>query len=671
MSEARLLVEPAGPPVEASRTLVLVGNPNVGKSVLFGALTGKYATVSNYPGTTVELSRGTATLGGVRWQVIDTPGTDSLLPLSEDGRVTRDVLLEQPGCVVLQVCDAKNLRRGLLLTAQLAEASVRLVLALNMTDEATARGIRIDCDSLSRKLGVPVVETVAVERRGVPQLIAQLENARPAQLHPAYGAPVEAAGTAASRVLPETTGLSPRTLALMALAGDESLGESLQLGGPAIEQCDQLRRSLSDRAPALRQRFAGARAASVDPICRAVFDARSRSPRSPLARALDVGSVHPVWGLPLLIAVLYVCYQFVGVLGAKVAVDFLEGKVFHDRLVPLFAAGLRWAIPDGAVLRFLSSDDGLILGRYGLFSMGLSYAVALVLPIVATFFIAFSLLEDSGYLPRLAVMSDKLFRAMGLNGKAVLPMVLGLGCDTMATVTARILPTRKERILVTLLLALGVPCSAQLAVIFAMLATVRPAASAWFGGTILIVLFAVGFIAAKLIPGDVSPFVLELPPLRVPSAGNVLIKTVARVQWYLREALPLFLLGTLVLWGLDRTGGLSKLESFARPVVTGLLGLPADTAGSFLVGFLRRDYGAAGLFARYQPALANGTVTRSMEIEIVVALVTLTLFLPCIANLFMILKERGAKTGAAIIAFVMPFAFLMGGLVNFLMRRLY
>ena len=649
-------------PQPAPRTLVLVGNPNVGKSVLFGALTGKYATVSNYPGTTVEVSRGSATLLGARWQVIDTPGIDSLLPLAEDGRVTRDVLLHQPGCIVLQVCDAKNLRRGLLLTAQLAEANVPLVLALNMSDEAAARGIRIDLVALSRELGVPVVETVAVERRGLEQLIAQLTQARPAQLRIGYGSAIEAALAEAEPLLPEGLGLARRSLALMALAGDETL----PLEAPAAARISGMRPALP-----LRPILSRARAAAVAPLCEAVFDPGSRPPRPRLARALDVATVHPVWGVPVLLAVLFLCYEFVGVLGAQFAVNFLEGAVFRDRLVPLAAAGLRWLIPDGAVLRFLAGDAGLLLGRYGLFSLGLSYAVALVLPIVATFFIAFSILEDSGYLPRLAVMSDKVFRAMGLNGKAVLPMVLGLGCDTMATVTTRILTTRKERILVTLLLALGVPCSAQLAVIFAMLAAVRPGASAWFACTIVVVLFAVGFIAARLLPGDVSPFVLELPPLRVPSATNVLVKTLARVQWYLREALPLFLLGTLVLWGLDVTGGLHVLERAARPVVTGLLGLPADTAGFFLVGFLRRDYGAAGLFARYQPALAAGGITREMEIEIVVALVTLTLFLPCIANLFMIIKERGARTGAAIVAFVMPFAFLMGGLINVLMRRFY
>jgi ferrous iron transport protein B len=265
-------------------------------------------------------------------------------------------------------------------------------------------------------------------------------------------------------------------------------------------------------------------------------------------------------------------------------------------------------------------------------------------------------------------MVNKVFKRMGLNGKAVLPMVLGLGCDTMATMTARIMETRKERVIVTLLLALGVPCSAQLAVIFAMLAGLSPAATAWFAGAIALVLFLVGWLAAKVIPGRGSDFVLELPPLRVPQAGNVAVKTLARIEWYLREALPLFLAGTLLLYLLDRVGGLAWLEKAAAPVVVGMLELPRQAASAFILGFLRRDYAAAGLFLHYEPFVKAGTMTRSMEIEVVVALVTITLFIPCIANFFMMVKERGWRTGLAIAAFILPFSVGVGTVLNLIMR---
>jgi ferrous iron transport protein B len=661
------------------RTAILVGNPNVGKSVLFGALTGKYVTVSNYPGTTVEVTRGHASIAGRPWIAMDTPGTNGLTPMSEDEQATRDILLRERDYVVLQVCDAKNLRRGLLLSAQLAEAGVPFALALNMSDEAASRGIQVDAQALSAALGVEVVSTVAVERKGLAEVQAALPGARPSSFAPRYDPLIEEALAEVSPLLRAAGGLSGRALALMILSGDESLPARLDgaLDTAGRERLEAIRRRLASRYPeSLRFVISKQRLAAVDRLHDAVISRGARSAASDLGRRLGAWSTHPLWGVPVLAAVLFACYEFVGVFGAKTAVDFLENQVFYQRLVPWVDAGLRLLVPWKGLQEFLvgpagvpfREHGGFIVGRYGLFSMGLSYGMAIVLPIVATFFVAFSVLEDSGYLPRLAVMVNKVFKRMGLNGKAVLPMVLGLGCDTMATMTARIMETRKERVIVTLLLALGVPCSAQLAVIFAMLAGLSPAATAWFAGAIALVLFLVGWLAAKVIPGRGSDFVLELPPLRVPQASNVAVKTLARIEWYLREALPLFLAGTLLLYLLDRVGGLTWLEKAAAPVVVGMLELPRQAASAFILGFLRRDYAAAGLFLHYEPFVKAGTMTRSMEIEVVVALVTITLFIPCIANFFMMVKERGWRTGLAIAAFILPFSVGVGTVLNLIMR---
>jgi ferrous iron transport protein B len=293
--------------------------------------------------------------------------------------------------------------------------------------------------------------------------------------------------------------------------------------------------------------------------------------------------------------------------------------------------------------------------------MALSYGIAIVMPIVLTFFIAFGILEDSGYLPRLAVMLDRPFKAMGLNGKAVLPMVLGLGCDTMATLTTRILETRKERIMVTLLLALGVPCSAQLGVLLGMMAMLSPIAITVWGTVVIITMFVVGYLAAQLIPGKRSDFILELPPIRIPQLSNIVIKTVARLEWYLKEVLPLFLLGTLILFALDKTGMLNLLEQLASPLVVSGLGLPAQTTGAFIIGFLRRDYGAAGLFHLARDGVLNAT-------QLVISLVVVTLFVPCIANVMVIVKEHGWKTALWVVAFIFPFAFGVGVLLNYAFR---
>jgi ferrous iron transport protein B len=238
--------------------------------------------------------------------------------------------------------------------------------------------------------------------------------------------------------------------------------------------------------------------------------------------------------------------------------------------------------------------------------------------------------------------------------------VLGLGCDTMATLTTRILETRKERVLATLLLALAVPSSAQLGVILAMLAVVPLSAAAVWMAAVLGVMLVVGALGARLLPGRTAEFVLELPPMRLPALANVLAKTAARVEWYLKEALPLFLVGTLLLFVLDRLRVLGAVVQAGEPLVAGLLGLPREASEAFLIGFLRRDFAATRLF---EMARGGGLDT----VQLVVAMVTITLFIPCVANVFMIAKERGARTAAAMAAFIFPLAFAMGGLVRVVM----
>ncbi len=646
--------------VEARPLVVLVGNPNVGKSALFGALTGRYVTVSNYPGTTVEVTRGVASVSGWRLTLLDTPGASSFLPSSEDERVTRDILLrERPAAVVL-VGDAKNLERTLHLAAQLSEMELPFVVCLNMMDEAASRGIGLDRAALSRRLGVEVVPTVAVRHEGTRHLLASLGQARRGRLGVEYPEPVERAVATLEPWLPEAS-LSKRALALMVLGGDETIVDWLRerMNGDRLARLDtvrqELRRAFREQTAWVitqsRLRAASRLAAEVTSR-RATAGAGTRRPAAWLERL----TTHPVLGLPLLGAVLYACYLFVGVFGAGTLVDVLEDGLFG-----------RWLNPTATELaqRFLpwSWLRDLLVGPYGIVTMALTYALALILPIVGTFFIAFGLLEDSGYLPRLAVMLNRLFKRMGLNGKAVLPMVLGLGCDTMATLTTRVLETPKERLIVILLLALGVPCSAQLAVVLGLLGALSPVATLIWAGVVACVILLVGWLAARVLPGRRSDFILELPPLRLPQPGNVLVKTLARIEWYLREAVPLFVLGTLVLFVADRLRLLRALESAVEPVAQGLLGLPREAAGAFVIGFLRRDFGAAGLYR----LAAEG---RLDPVQVLVATVTITLFIPCIANFFMIVKERGWRTGLAVAAFITPFALGVGAVLNAVLRTL-
>jgi ferrous iron transport protein B len=310
----------------------------------------------------------------------------------------------------------------------------------------------------------------------------------------------------------------------------------------------------------------------------------------------------------------------------------------------------------GEVLRFFHD---LLVGPYGAITMALSYAFAIVLPIVTTFFLLFSLLEDSGYLPRMSILVNRIFRLMGLNGKAVLPMILGLGCDTMATMTTRILETRKERLVTTMLLALAVPCSAQLGVLLAMMASLSPGAAFVWLGLMAGVGLLVGWLSARVFPGEAGDFLLEIPPMRRPQLANVWIKTLGRLDWYLREVIPLFVAGTLALFLLDRLDLLAALSRLGEPLVTGWLGLPKETSAAFLIGFLRRDFGAV-----YLLDAATGPHPLLTPHQIFVSMVTITLFMPCIANFLMIAREHSLKTAWAMAGFIFPFAFLVGGIVH-------
>jgi ferrous iron transport protein B len=648
---------PADPPRAAS--VLLIGNPNVGKSVLFGALTRKYVTVSNYPGTTVEVTAGILASAGGRIRVVDTPGTASLLPTSEEERVTRDLLLHSGGHAVVLVADTKNLERTLLLAAELSEAAVPFVVCLNMMDEATRRGIGIDAETLAGRLGVDVVPTVAVRHEGIGRLVDALSSARPGRLRIDYPAAVEDAIARIEPLLPEAA-VSSRTLAVSMLCGDESLSAWLRarLDPERLGRIDQVRDELRRAMPEFLPYVVGrSRRAAAERVARAVVSRSSPTAKiGEVAARLERLTTHRWWGLPILGVVLYLCYQFVGVLGAGTLVNLFENRVFGGWVNPA-AIALADRLFPGTLVR------DLLVGPYGVLTMALTYALALILPIVTTFFIAFGVLEDSGYLPRLAVMVNRAFRKMGLNGKAVLPMVLGLGCDTMATLTTRVLETPKERLIVILLLALGVPCSAQLAVVMTLLSGLSPAAALVWAAVVAGVIVIVGRLAAAVLPGRGSDFILELPPLRVPRPGNLLAKTLARVEWYLREAVPLFVLGTLILFVADRLRLLGFLERLAEPVVTGALGLPPETAGAFLIGFLRRDFGAAGLYRLAQEG-------RLQPGQVLVAAVTITLFIPCIANFFMIVKERGWRTALAIAAFIFPFAVGVGAALNALLRAL-
>jgi ferrous iron transport protein B len=634
--------------------IALVGNPNVGKSVIFGLLTGKYVTVSNYPGTTVEVSQGNLVLEGKKHVLIDTPGVNSLIPMSEDEKVTRDILLKERPSSLVQVADSKNLRRTLLLTLQIAETGLPMVLALNMEDEARDKGIIIDVRKLREILGTEIVTTIAPQKKGIRELRDSMAIPSKPRVRVQYSPLIEEYVEKLSPLLPEAY-ISKRSVALMVLSGDESLREWLvaNVSADVIKEIEALRdecqSKTSEAVSSLinQQRYALAGEISGQII-------KNIAPEgSTFLSFLGRISMHPVWGIPFLLVVLFGLYEFVGIFGAGTLVNFFEKTIFGEYLNPMATKVVNLLVPFD-ILR------EMLVGEYGLITVAMTYAIAIILPITITFFIAFAILEDSGYLPRLAIMSNKVFNLMGLNGKAVLPMILGLGCGTMAVMTARILETKRDRIIITFLLALAIPCSAQIGVILGMLGALSWKAAVIWTASILLTLLLSGYLASKIVRGERTDFFLEIPPIRRPDAMNILIKTAGRVEWYLKEAVPLFLLGTFILFVLHKLNLIVLLEKAASPIVVNFLSLPEKTTESFVLGFLRRDYGAAGLFTMAEKGLLT-------PVQSLVSLVTITLFIPCLANFFMIVKERGLKMALGMVAIVFPFAFLGGGALNWML----
>jgi ferrous iron transport protein B len=635
--------------------IALVGHPNVGKSVIFQRLTGQRVVVSNYPGTTVEVARGAPrALPG--FTLIDTPGVIAFPPYSEDEQVTARLLVNEPIRAILQVGDAKNLRRTLLLTLQLAEMGLPLVLALNMMDEAQARGVALDCQQLAQVIDAPVIPTTAISGQGVDRLTEAVRSAGPCRFHLEYPPEIEAAladfEAQAATAVESRPSIHPRALGLLWLSGDAVVTDWLRLHLEAdrFSHLSAQRKALQGPGPgSLAARIQQARLAYIEQLASAALLSDGEHGEGWTARLSSL-TTHPIWGWGFLALVLYAIYWFVGIFGAGTLVGLLEEQLFGQVINP-FVTGL--------VTRVISTPwlVEFLVGPFGLWTMGMTYALALILPIVTTFFLAFGVLEDSGYLPRLAALSNRLFKTLGLNGKAVLPMVLGLGCVTMAMLTTRVLESKRERLLVTLLLALAVPCSAQLGVVMGMLAGISFAATLIWTGVIALVMLVVGWLAARLVPGERSLLMVELPPLRLPQASNVLIKTLARLEWYIKEVIPLFLLGAGLMFFLDKTGLLAWLVQAGEPLVTGWLGLPAEASAAFVMGFLRRDFGATGLFVMASHGQLN-------ELQVLVSMVTVTLFIPCIASIMMIAKERNLRTALGMLAFIIPLAFLVGGLLN-------
>ncbi|CCU78201.1 Ferrous iron transport protein B [Halanaerobium saccharolyticum subsp. saccharolyticum DSM 6643] len=606
--------------LQADKKIVLAGNPNVGKSIFFNYLTGIYVSVSNYPGTTLDISSGT--MGDAA--VFDTPGVYGVGSINDEERVARDFIMSAD--IIINVVDASHLERDLFLTQQLIDLDKKIIVALNMMDEVEKNNISIDLIALEKELGVPVIPTTAAKNRGLDHLKNSIEKAVTGNDIFTFNSELE---KEFEKIKSESKNAAD---ALMLLEEDENI------------RCKY--KDLNE-IPDLREEIYTARRQRVDQITDNVLSYDENS--SQFARKIGSYMLKPVTAIPMLLVLLYIIYQFIGVFVAQTVVEFTEGYLFAGLYEPM----IREIIANSIGLENFFGE--ILAGEYGILTMAVTYIFGLLLPLVAGFYFLLSILEDSGYLPRIAVLMDRLLQKIGLNGRAIIPMLLGFGCVTMATITTRLLGTKRERIIAIFLLGLAIPCSAQLGVIAGLISQLEVFYILVYVFTIFAVYVLAGTFLNKVLPGESSDLLIDLPPIRLPDIKNVFNKTYQQTVAFVKEAGPIFVIGAALITVMQKTGLLALITKAAEPVTVNWLGLPAETATAFVMGIIRRDFGAAGL-----------TAISLTSAEVTISLITLTLFVPCIAAMMIMVKERNFKEAVYIWFGSWITAFITGGIVNLL-----
>lgn len=596
---------------EGAKKIVLVGNPNVGKSVFFNSLTGMYVDVSNFPGTTVDISHGRYG----RDVVIDTPGVYGISSFNDEETVARDVILSAD--LILNVVDAVHLERDLFLTLQVIDTGIPVIVAINMMDEAAKQGIAIDVELLEHLLGVPVISTVAVKGQGLDEVKKRLFEARTGHVPPA---------------------LKCQLQEMLNRAGSWAEALLILEGDPHVAARHGVEPGVG------REEIYHDRRHRVNDLLKHVVTETDEGTR--FSTKLGRWMLQPITGVPIFMLVLFIMYYVIGVIVAQDIVGFTEETVMQGMYEPAMRAFVGQFASEQSVV------GTMLIGEFGILTLTVTYIFGLMMPLVLGFYLIMSIMEDSGYLPRLATLVDRVMTSIGLNGRAIIPIILGFGCITMATITTRILGSARERTIATAVLGLAIPCSAQLGVIAGLLAGLGTKYVLLYVGVLLIVLGLTGKVLNKVLPGESSDLLIDLPPIRLPRIENVLKKTVTKSYAFLKEASPLFMLGAFIITVLQVTGMLEIIQVWLAPVTEGILLLPRETATVFIMGLIRRDFGAAGL---------SDMVL--LPEQTLVALIAITLFVPCVASVIVMFKERGRKEGIIIWVGSWVAAFTIGGIV--------
>jgi ferrous iron transport protein B len=563
--------------------ILLMGNPNVGKSVIFSRLTGINVIASNYPGTTVGYTKGFMKLGEEKVEVIDVPGTYTLEPTSEAEEVARQML--ETGDLVISVVNATNLERNLYLTLQLLGENIPVIVALNMWDDTKHRGISIDLDKLQQLLGVPIIPTVAITGEGIKELVKSIPRAT-----------------------------SPK------LPG-RSHDERWVAIGNIIEQVQRV----THRHHTWFEHLADA---SVKPLSSGII------------------------ALIVLVSAFFVVR-----LTGESLIDYVIEPWFENLWAPVILKLSSFLSKNGILHHLLigkiTGAEVNFVESFGLLTSGLYVPFAMVLPYIIAFYLMLGLLEDSGYLPRLAVLLDTIMHRLGLHGYAIIPTLLGLGCNVPAILATRILESSRERFITATLISIAVPCAALQAMIFGLLGERGGQYVAIVYGTLFAVWVILGIILRYGAKGFIPELMIEIPPYRLPQWRTILQKLWIRVYGFLAEAIPIILGAILVINLLDILGVFGVIADFTSPIVTGLLGLPKEAVVPLVIGFLRKDV-AVGM-------LVPLALTAK---QLVVGTVVLAMFFPCIATFVVLLRELGMVGMLKTTGIMVGGALIVGGLLN-------
>lgn len=545
------------------KKIALTGCPNVGKSVIFSRLTGVNVISSNYPGTTVDFTKGTTTIEGEKFELIDVPGTYSLEATSKAEEVARTMLHE--GDIVINVVDATHLERNLYLTLEILEMKKPCIVALNLWDDTKHLGIDIDVAKLETLLGVPVVPTCAITGEGIKELASKAHSAEPSK---------------------------------------------------TIEP-------MSEKARWLK----------VGEIIRDVQVVHHR--HHTIGERIADATVKPVTGIPVAILVILFMFLFIIKIGNAI-IEYLMDPIFCNYYGPWIVGVVNSFAPSGLLHDILigsSTIESLDFEQsLGILTTGLYVPFGMVLPFIVTFYFMLSLLEDLGYLPRLAILVDTGLHKLGLHGSAIVPTILGCGCNVPGALATRILETKKQRFIAMTLMAISVPCMAQSAMIFAILGRYGLKWIFIVYSTLFVLYIFLGLTLKRIVKGESPELLLEVPPYRKPDPVTLLKKTWSKAYGFLAEAVPFVILGIFIVNLLYIFGAVDVLSMVFSPILTTLLGLPEGAIVALMLGVLRKDI-AIGML------LPLGMSPQQLTI----ACIILSTYFPCIATFFVMLHELGVR----------------------------